>query len=502
MAVKQLTLQWQDYQMFPYERDLALRETRALLKPAGDIDVNGSVQLRTQQPERAVHLTYFKSVSVEGESIETVQERLERNGQQATDVARRKQSTRYSVHGVHEYKGKFNPQVAKAVINYLGLERGRVLDPFCGSGTTLVECAHAGASAVGVDLNPLAVFIANAKLSALTLPASDFRDAGRRVVRAIRSGKVPPSASSNERADYLRNWFPRENLLLIEQLRTLIVGEAPEVQPILQVVASDLLRDYSLQEPQDLRIRRRKSDLPTTPLMDEFERICEKLSANIGAAQRVLGSFAVSCQAVLTNSASATPKLLGMRRLFDGAITSPPYATALPYIDTQRLSLVWLDLVSPAELPRLQAQLIGSREFHGKTDRTWDGRLARNEDKLPKKLHRFCATLRSSLTPEDGFRRRAVPHLLYRYMVGMRDMFASVAKLLKARAPFALIVGHNHTILGGTRYDIDTPDILGQLAASVGYDVEERVEFQTYQRYGLHQKNSVAKEELLVLRKQ
>jgi hypothetical protein len=124
-----------------------------------------------------------------------------------------------------------------------------------------------------------------------------------------------------------------------------------------------------------------------------------------------------------------------------------------------------------------------------------------NADDLPKRMHALCMTLRSSLADTDGFRRRAAPPLLYRYMVGMRDMFRSVVALMKAEAPFALIVGHNHTVLGGRRFDIDTPDILGHLAVSTGFKVDERVELQTYQRYGLHQKNAVAREELLILRK-
>ncbi len=46
---------------------------------------------------------------------------------------------------------------------------------------------------------------------------------------------------------------------------------------------------------------------------------------------------------------------------FDAAITSPPYATALPYIDTQRLSLIWLGFASPKEVKVLENNLIGSR---------------------------------------------------------------------------------------------------------------------------------------------
>jgi site-specific DNA-methyltransferase (cytosine-N4-specific) len=176
MGLTTINLTWPEYQLFPYERDLAVREAQAVLKPYGKLVENGSVKLRTRTPALATRLTYFKSVMQGGDVIPTTQGLLER-GVLGEDDSQRRQATRYSVHGLHEYKGKFNPQVAKAVINYLGLSRGRVLDPFCGSGTTLVESAHAGVTAFGCDINPLAVFIANTKLAALGIPASELQDA-------------------------------------------------------------------------------------------------------------------------------------------------------------------------------------------------------------------------------------------------------------------------------------------------------------------------------------
>ena len=97
-----------------------------------------------------------------------------------------RQATRYSVHGLHEYKGKFNPQVAKALLNIFGVRSGgRVLDPFCGSGTTLVECTHADVLGLGIDINPFAVFLANAKLRALTTPVAELRGAEQRILRRL-----------------------------------------------------------------------------------------------------------------------------------------------------------------------------------------------------------------------------------------------------------------------------------------------------------------------------
>ena len=108
--------------------------------------------------------------------------------------------------------------------------------------------------------------------------------------------------------------------------------------------------------------------------------------------------------------------------------------------------------------------------------------------------------MRTKLGGEDGFRRKAVPHLLYRYFSDMQKAFYALRNHLKADAPFALIVGHNHTVLGGVRHDIDTPEHLASLATHAGWRLEELIGLQTYQRYGYHMDNAVSSETLILLR--
>ena len=82
----------------------------------------------------------------------------------------------------------------------------------------------------------------------------------------------------------------------------------------------------------------------------------------------------------------------------------------------------------------------------------------------------------------------------------MRDALQSVRDVLLPGAPFALIVGRNHTVLGGDRREIDTPAHLANMAMDVGWRVEEQMPLQTYQPYGYHVNNAIACETLLLLR--
>ena len=491
-----IQLRWHDYGYFPYERDLAMREVQALLGVREcDVSEAGIQLTRPIDAAAAGRLTYFSHVIGASGSTPTTQALLE-------DVvrSRSRQATRYSVHGLHEYKGKFNPQVAKAVLNIFGIGPGsRVFDPFCGSGTTLVECAHLGATGVGTDVNPLAVFLANAKLTCLATPAAVLRDDFSRLSTRLKRLSNPSLARpESERDEYLRSWFDHGQLAWIEAVGRAITATCAGRKNVFLAIASNLLRDYSDQDPNDLRIRRRRSPLPETGFCEAFETATTRFLDRVAAAQAVIGVVDSSLCAIVSDVRSTEGGNIGSS--FDAAITSPPYATALPYIDTQRLSLVWLDLCKPAGIGPLDAQLIGSRELKTRERNELLEEMRGNMLGLPADQMRFCCDLNAAVGGTDGFRRKAVPMLIYRYMAQMRDGFASVRRLMRKGAPYALIVGHNHTVLSGIRRDIDTPAHLSALASSVGWTIEEAIPLQTYRRYGLHAVNAVGAETLLILR--
>ena len=497
-----MNLYFHAYSYFPYEKELARREVRQIAGVSKLAESASCFRLAVSiETTKFRNLTYIAEVASSKGRFATSQHQLEESYRRVAGIGKR-QATRYSVHGLHEYKGRFNPQVVRFLLNYCSAnKRTKILDPFCGSGTTLVEAAIRGCMAVGLDMNPLAVFLSNAKLGALAISAREIDSALQLVLKSLNGSHTvrllqPPDA----RLAYLAKWFPEETLPILEALRASIREHGGRAESVLLSLASDLLRDYSLQEPSDLRIRRRNCPLPSEPFLHAYAVRADGFLRNLCAAQEVTGLVELDSQAVLEDSRElvAAVERKSLVGKYDLVITSPPYATALPYIDTQRLSLVWIGLCSPDEIRRLEAEAVGSREMRDQAT-NWKQRLSENTDRLPARLAALCRKLTTSISSSDGFRRQATPMLIYRYFADMKRVFKGLISVVNKDARLAFVVGTTHTTLGGQRFEIDAPTWLAHIAGELGFGVKEVIPLETYQRYGLHQKNSVQAENLTIL---
>jgi len=528
-----IEMDWYGYCYFPYEKRLALLEVEQLLgvKPK---PTKTGIQLESNLLKEHVidRLTYFKEVRVNGTSKRIpLQAQLEASFRTTEFFNRnhfskfqklipKQQSTRYSAHGLHEYKGKFNPQIVRAIGNLLQIhDRALILDPFCGSGTCLLECAHTGWDAIGMDLNPLAVFISNAKLNAMRIPIRELQSEVNRLIKklkktASRLDFQRPFRSSELKLlqshkfleipnrQYLEKWFSISvlaQLAFIEgQIRNI---EKLNLQNILRVVLSDGLREVSYQDPGDLRIRRRKSPKDNYAAIPDFISRLDQRTQTIIRARRILGRIRGSQQAILADCRNDFPYYkLRAERPFDFMITSPPYATALPYIDTQRLSLAFLGLLDQEALSQTERSLIGNREITRRERESDEKLLRETKDLLPKDVLRLCRKiLRLANGNGNGFRRQNMPALIFRYFLDMSSVFKATLACIRPGGKFALVVGPNKTTLSGEEIIINTPRLLAETAQHVGWRISNIFPLDAYQRFHLHRKNSITTEALIIV---
>lgn len=491
--MKDVKLFWMPYRLFPYERMLGKREVESMLLPAEVIEDDKYLLARgCQRAYTAEQLVYFSAYLLDGTTHYTLQYERERSGE-------KKQNTRYFAHGIHEYKGKFNPQIVRAIMNICGVGRNaQILDPFCGSGTSLLEAQLQGLEAYGIDINPMAVFIANTKTNIVfhqeEIAAFDID----RFVADVLKRTQPASSTGDTRSEYLKNWFRTDFYEFIESWHAEAnrVDSGP-LRDLLLLSMSNVLRDYSEQEPSDLRVRRRNSPYPEEPIAKAAKNSFLKCQAKISQFN-LSRDAALYKQAHILNKSSSADELEGLPR-FDLAVTSPPYATALPYIDTQRLSIVWLGLDSPRNIKALECSLTGSRETMTKREQQkWLFAMSHNTRGLSEAVSSFCQKLQRQLSVTDGFRKQHTPFLLYKYFAEMSQMFSHVRPLLKKGGRYCLVVGYNKTSIGNPQI-IDTPRLLAEEAKMQGFHLEEIIPLETYHRYGLHAKQAITGEALIIL---
>jgi site-specific DNA-methyltransferase (cytosine-N4-specific) len=306
-------------------------------------------------------------------------------------------------------------------------------------------------------------------------------------------------------AEYVSRWFEEPVLREIAAVAVAIEdlpGRCP--RDVFRVILSDILRDFSHHDPSDLRIRRRKDEPPAAGAINRFIDDMDQKIGDILEAREVVGTRTVTAAAFRGDARAAIGCLrqgLGgqMPHHMDAAITSPPYATALPYVDTNRLSMCVLGLLDAGDLRTAGRELIGNREINKGERKRYELALANNDANLPVEVLEVCQDLLVAADHKDhGFRRRNKPALLYKYLSEMAETFDAVRKLLRQGGRYALVVGNNTTRLRGKVRVINTPELLALIGEARGWHLEEVTTLDTYPRYDIHQRNSIETERLLL----
>jgi DNA modification methylase len=252
---------------------------------------------------------------------------------------------RAHVHGFHAYPARMHPVTAARLVTAFSPRGGVVLDPFCGSGTVLVEAMLAGRNAVGTDLNPLAAMLATSKTErrdaeARARIASEARAIGK-LADERRKARTGPSRRYPE-ADVAL--FEPHVLLELDSLRLGIERhEDAAVRRDLGLVLSAILVKVSRKQgdTSDRTAPRRLAAGYTTKL---FVRKAAEYVARLDA-------FAAALPGTPKTRPSARVRLddaTALRTVRDGSIdavvTSPPYAATYDYLAHHALRLRWLGL--------------------------------------------------------------------------------------------------------------------------------------------------------------
>lgn len=294
---------------------------------------------------------------------------------------------RAHVHGFHSYPARMHPTTAARLVTAFVPGSGHVLDPFCGSGTVLVEALVAGRHAIGTDLNPLAVRLAVCKTRPrTTLELKHLTDRAAECAEHADARRKAKAGASRR--------FPREDVTLFEphvlleldSLRAKIesLGTDP-TRTDLEMVLSSVLVKLS-RKPGDTAATAGQRHTRAGFAAKLFAQKAHDLAIRLAALGRLLPKpppTTIVLQDDATELKTLPPEPIA------AVITSPPYAATYDYLAHHALRLRWLGL----DAGPLARGEIGSRAAYTRLKPT-QARVA-----WAKELERFFRAVARVLPP-------------------------------------------------------------------------------------------------------
>jgi len=217
-------------------------------------------------------------------------------------------STGYATHGLFPYRGKFHPQLIKALINIMGVERGEtILDPMCGSGTANVEASLIGIDSIAIDLSPFCQFMTKVKYESLSIDIAALKNI---------------SSSSRELFKYFNVSNLQDKLQKITDKEKLKVINLELLAFLDSLGYSKRVVSYSHSQLFEKVLKR-------------YENTVRTFLMNGSSYIKKLG------QVTILSNSNATQISLEDNSV-DGVITSPPYSFAIDYVKNDEAQLNFL----------------------------------------------------------------------------------------------------------------------------------------------------------------
>jgi len=278
----------------------------------------------------------------------------------------RGEPTKSYTQGFHSYPAMMIPQVAHRLIKEYSKEGDVLLDPFCGSGSVLVEAKITKRYSWGIDLNPLAALIARVKTTPID-PSILYKEYYSLIDR-IR--EMHDDEAHSPQFFNLHFWFKESVIKSLARIKAAIDKiKATEVREFFQVTFSEVVRLSSNSRSGEFKLYRYPESKLKGHNPDPLRLFMEKVRMNIEGMETFYKACPVDVWSRVIEADSTKPVEAIAPGSVDMIATSPPYGdsrTTVAYGQFSRLSSQWLGLM-PEKAIDLDSEMLGGR-IHTKNE--------------------------------------------------------------------------------------------------------------------------------------
>jgi len=269
------------------------------------------------------------------------------------------------VHRLHPYLGKFIPQLVEIFLRKYFYKGQTVLDPFCGSGTTLVQANELGINAVGCDVSAFNVLLSRAKTTEYDVKKmeKEVMDILRKVYHSLKAGRAQINLEGKRAAQlislqtndaYLQEWFAPSALKELLTYRHFIETASYEYKDLLKIILSRAARSarltthYELDFPKKPQIepyycyKHRRQCYPTV----EAYKFIHRYSLDTIKRVKEFSKLRTNAKVAVYHGDS---RIINFPKV-DGVITSPPYLGLIDYHEQHAYAYHLLGLEEKREL--------------------------------------------------------------------------------------------------------------------------------------------------------
>lgn len=358
--------------------------------------------------------------------------------------------TKPYTHGFHTYPAMFIPQVARRLLLTYSKKKDTICDIFCGSGTALIESRLLSRNSYGIDLNPLAIFLAKVKTTAIE--PKKLSEVYLRLLERVK--KIKDDQIEKPKFYNLEFWFKNKVIFELAKIKKAIKEIGNEkVRNFFMVSFSETVRKTSNSKNGEFKLVKMKDKEFERYNPDVLEIFKKKTEANLKGAEQYYKDIDKKTWTKIIYGDSSKDNGIKENSI-DCIITSPPYGdsrTTVAYGQFSRLSAQWIDIFDDPDI----ASGVDNELLGGKASKTLKHNLASH----------YLEESLDEIARKDEKRAKDV----LSFYLGLNDCLARAYKILKPNKYFCLVIGNRLV----KQVRIPTDFIIAELGEKIGFTCED-----------------------------